>query len=41
MTGQLQSAKEEQLDQIAEMQAGRGRVESAVVGDRLAGEKRL
>ena len=40
MPGALQAAQHEQLDQVAEVQAGRGRVEPAVDGDRSGGTPR-
>ncbi len=41
VTGELKPTHEQQLHQIAEMQAGGGRVEPAVVGDRRTGQQCL
>ena len=39
MAGELQPAHEQQLHQVAQVQARRGRVEAAVIRDRSAGEE--
>ena len=41
MPGELQPPHDQQLDQVAQVQAGRGGVEAAIVRDRSAGEELL
>ena len=39
VAGQLEPAHEQQLHQVAQVQARRGRIEAAVIRDRVAGEQ--
>jgi hypothetical protein len=41
VTGQLEATHDEELDEVPEVQTGRGGVEPAVVGDRVAREQSL